>query len=264
MATPAPKQNMMFVRLRPYNVRLRNVLRTYTIHGVQFREDRGWYEVPDTLAELLRNVRQQESDPTSPNAFDVCTYDEANRMDEQEEKARRAAFERAQARDARPVGRRDVLTASEAAAGVDRRHTVTTADLPSSAAARRETDALAREDAQRGRPREAELHRPDDAWTNAGNAAAAEKEFEAIEKQSARTAPSGKGAPPPPTVPKGARLDPSRNRASAPAQPQATNAQARAALGKGAPTEPARPKVTQRGPRKRGRQLPLPNTGLNE
>lgn len=79
-----------FVRLKPFDPRKRHVLRTY-MHGAtrqNFDEARGWYSIDDEpLAAYLAIVHQVESDPDSPHAFDVCTFEEAQAIDARERKA---------------------------------------------------------------------------------------------------------------------------------------------------------------------------------
>ena len=69
----------MLVRLKPYDVRRRHVLRVFT-HvptGSKFTEEHGWYTVDEDLAAYLKGVHQAPNDDTTPLAFDVCTKDEA-------------------------------------------------------------------------------------------------------------------------------------------------------------------------------------------
>jgi hypothetical protein len=58
-----------------------HVLRHYCFRGVLFKAGAGWCKVSERIAEHLRTVRQQERDPYSPLAFDVCTEEEARRLD---------------------------------------------------------------------------------------------------------------------------------------------------------------------------------------
>ncbi len=77
-----------YVRLKPFDPRKRHLLRTY-MHGPtrqSFDEARGWYSVDQSLATYLAAVRQVESDPDSPLAFDVCTFEEAQAIDARERK----------------------------------------------------------------------------------------------------------------------------------------------------------------------------------
>ena len=80
----------LLVRLKPYNPKAGHVLRTYVVQGIKFLHDRGWYEVPDALAAYLKTVPQQDTEPNSPFAFDVCTPAEAKAIDEREARAKRA------------------------------------------------------------------------------------------------------------------------------------------------------------------------------
>lgn len=80
------------VRLKPYDKKRRFVMKTYTHAptGRKFEEARGWYKVDDALARKLSEVKQIDSDPESPNAFDVMTEDEAKAYEIQEKKRRDA------------------------------------------------------------------------------------------------------------------------------------------------------------------------------
>ena len=71
----------LLVRLKSYDPRRGNVLRRYTYGGIKFQPERGWYRVETPVADYLRAVRQQPSDPYSPLAFDVCTDAEAKALD---------------------------------------------------------------------------------------------------------------------------------------------------------------------------------------
>jgi hypothetical protein len=90
-----------YVRLKPFDPRRRHVLRTY-MHGPtrqSFDESRGWYQVADDLAAYLATVRQVESEPESPDAFDVCTFEEAQAIDARERKAASGPASPAEATD---------------------------------------------------------------------------------------------------------------------------------------------------------------------
>ena len=105
----------MLVRLKEYNPRRGQVLRRFVYDGVKFQVECGWYRVSKEMAEYLKTVRQEQEDPNSPLAFEVCSEAEAKALDakiEQEAKVRREADEAIE----RSVGR------GESA--------VTTADLP--------------------------------------------------------------------------------------------------------------------------------------
>jgi hypothetical protein len=74
-----------YVRLKPYDVRRRHVLRRYTFRGIKFHVERGWYRVTDEVAAGLREIRQVARDPHSPLAFDVVTEAEATAIDAREQ-----------------------------------------------------------------------------------------------------------------------------------------------------------------------------------
>lgn len=85
-------------RLKPYDGK-RHVLRSYTVFGIKFVGERGWYKVDDDVASYLETVRQVESDPDSNAAFDVCTEEEARKIDA----AEKAKASRRPAEDPEPV-----------------------------------------------------------------------------------------------------------------------------------------------------------------
>lgn len=76
---------MKYIRLKRYDPHHRAVLRRYWYKQYRFKESEGWYVVPDDVAEYLReNARQSAGDPMSPPAFDICTKEEAEKIDERE------------------------------------------------------------------------------------------------------------------------------------------------------------------------------------
>ena len=76
---------MKYVRLKRYDPHHRAVLRRYWYKQYRFKESEGWYVVPDDVAEYLReNARQRAGDPMSSPAFDICTKEEAEKIDERE------------------------------------------------------------------------------------------------------------------------------------------------------------------------------------
>jgi hypothetical protein len=83
----------LLVRLKPHDPRRGHVLRRYTYQptDTRFEVTRGWYRLDKDLAEQLRSVPQTATDPHSPLAFDVCTDEEAQRLDAEADSAHRAA-----------------------------------------------------------------------------------------------------------------------------------------------------------------------------
>lgn len=75
----------MLVRLKPLSERKGHKVQVYMYKGFRFNVERGWYEVDDdAFAEELRDLRQDHYDPDSADLFDVCTEDEARRLEEKE------------------------------------------------------------------------------------------------------------------------------------------------------------------------------------
>lgn len=71
-------------RLKPLNERKGYKVNVYMTDGARFIVERGWYEVSDELAAKLRELHQDHYDPESPELFDVCTREEAMRLEESE------------------------------------------------------------------------------------------------------------------------------------------------------------------------------------
>jgi len=85
----------LHVRLKPYNPQRGHVLRKYTFvpERLTIEEEKGWYKIPAEVANRLRGVRQVETNPYAPEAFDICTEAEARAIDrrERQQKERRGA-----------------------------------------------------------------------------------------------------------------------------------------------------------------------------
>ncbi len=85
----------LHVRLKPYNPKRGHVMRRFTYRGVRIIGDRGWYRVDAGIAKYLKSVYATPGDEDTPLAFDVCTEEEAKKIDEVErqerEKRRQAA-----------------------------------------------------------------------------------------------------------------------------------------------------------------------------
>jgi hypothetical protein len=115
------------IRLKPHDPKKGHVIRRYTAFGVRFEEARGWYRVADSVASYLATLHQRTGDEDSPLAFDVCTPEEAQRIDAAE---KQRAEERARA------GAPNVAQPHDVAA---RAPDLTTADLPQARTARAAT-----------------------------------------------------------------------------------------------------------------------------
>lgn len=106
------------VRLKPFDPKKGHVIQRYTAFSIRFEERRGWYKVSDEVATYLAAVHQRPSDDESPLAFDVCTEEEAQRVETAEKKK---AEERARAAEPNVANPYDI-----SAKPTD----LTTADLP--------------------------------------------------------------------------------------------------------------------------------------
>ncbi len=112
------------VRLKPHDPKKGHVIRRYTAFSIRFEEARGWYKVSDEVAAYLATVHQTPGDEDSPLAFDVCTDEEAQRLEAAEKKK---AEERARAAEPNVAQPHDVSVRSA---------DLTTADLPQPRAGR--------------------------------------------------------------------------------------------------------------------------------
>lgn len=112
----------LLVRLKAYAPRQGFVLQRFLVYGMRFEAGRGWYEVPRHVGDYLRNVHETQDDPRSPFAFDVCTREEAQMLEDQERQREAAAVAAASAPRVAPL----VQTVNSG--------DLTTADLPRSTA----------------------------------------------------------------------------------------------------------------------------------
>jgi hypothetical protein len=120
------------VRLKPHDPKKGHVIRRYTAFSIRFEEARGWYKVADEVASYLGTVHQVPGDEDSPLAFDVCTEEEAQRIETAEKKK---AEERARAAEPNVAQPYDVSV---------RGGDLTTADLPAARTTRAEGRAARR------------------------------------------------------------------------------------------------------------------------
>lgn len=93
------------VRLKPLDAKKGHVIRRFTAFSITFEVGRGWYDVPDEVAEYLRKVRQVPNDEDTPLAFDVAAQPEAEALEAAE---RKRAEERAGAAAPNVISPRDV------------------------------------------------------------------------------------------------------------------------------------------------------------
>ncbi len=97
------------IRLKPLDAKKGHVICRYTAFSTTFEEHKGWYRVSNEVADYLATVHQVPNDEDTPLAFDVCTREEAQRIDvaekkKAEERARAAEPNVATARDVTGVG----------------------------------------------------------------------------------------------------------------------------------------------------------------
>lgn len=77
------------VRLKKPDPKRGHVLRRYTYKGIRILAERGWYRVALDIAEELKAKRQIPNDEHAPLAFDVCSDEEAQQLDERESREER-------------------------------------------------------------------------------------------------------------------------------------------------------------------------------
>jgi predicted flap endonuclease-1-like 5' DNA nuclease len=133
--------SLFYVRLKPFNPKRGFKLRRYTVFGLRFEVEAGWYKLDDSeVAAYLKTIHNDNNNPDSPLAFDVCTPEEWEKKleEEQTERIRKGEI-------APPIGMTRDLTApsrakvKEAAAkratmehiGHPDPGAMTTADIPS-------------------------------------------------------------------------------------------------------------------------------------
>lgn len=93
--TTQEENKIYHVRIKPYNERKGYKLERYMAFGIRFEEAKGWYRVGEVIVrfnsesgeqeefniiEYLRAIRNNNEDPDSPVAFDVCTPEEAKAL----------------------------------------------------------------------------------------------------------------------------------------------------------------------------------------
>lgn len=139
-ATAEP--GMWYVRIKPYNPRTGQLLRSLTLskHGLRIKEQQGWRRLKNPSQELLRDLfhyRNEPGDEHAQLAFDVCTFEEAKQEERREREAK--------------------IKKQEVRADVEHAGVLTTADLPSSGKSRAELrrEANTRKAAERQADREA-------------------------------------------------------------------------------------------------------------
>jgi len=93
------------IRLKPLDPKKGHNIRRYTAFSTTFEEHKGWYRVSDQVASYLATVHQEPNDEDSPLAFDVCSREEAERIELAEKKR---AEERARAAEPNVAAPRDV------------------------------------------------------------------------------------------------------------------------------------------------------------
>jgi hypothetical protein len=93
------------IRLKPLDAKKGHIIRRYTAFSTTFEEHKGWYRVSNEVAAYLATVHQVPNDEDTPLAFDVCTQDEAKRIEAAEKKR---AEERARAAEPNVTTPRDI------------------------------------------------------------------------------------------------------------------------------------------------------------
>lgn len=97
----ASLSEVLWVRLKRRDPQRGYKLRRYTVFGHTFNVDRGWYKIPSKIKGLVANedvdvdmktfmseIRNDNDNPDSALAFDVCTKEEAGAIDKREREAK--------------------------------------------------------------------------------------------------------------------------------------------------------------------------------
>jgi len=81
-------QQTYLARIKPFNPKRGYKVKRYTVFGIKFQVQNGWYRVDAAAAAYLKTVHQNNNDPDSPMVFDVCSEAEARRVVEAEKRAK--------------------------------------------------------------------------------------------------------------------------------------------------------------------------------
>lgn len=100
MAVASPSE-VLWVRLKPRDPQRGYKLRRYTVFGYTFSVERNWYKIPSKVKGLIANedvnvdmktymaeIRNDNDNPDSALAFDVCTKEEAAAISKREREAK--------------------------------------------------------------------------------------------------------------------------------------------------------------------------------
>ena len=78
-----------YVRIKPHNPKRGYKLKSYSVFGRRFKVEAGWYRIDDAnAATYLKTVHNNNNDPESPLAFDVCTEAEFKKKLQEEHRER--------------------------------------------------------------------------------------------------------------------------------------------------------------------------------
>lgn len=107
----AQENKKFLVRIKPFNPKKGYKIQRYMAFGIKFEEARGWYKIGEYIVryseeneeeqdfnfvQYLKSVRNNNEDPDSPLAFDVCTPEEAQALQAAEKAAKEAAIAKAE------------------------------------------------------------------------------------------------------------------------------------------------------------------------
>lgn len=102
------------VRLKPFNPRRGYFMRSYTLQGIRIREEDGWHEVDDDLAEKFAQIHATPDNPDSPLGFDVMDQSDALKYEAEQKRLaqqKATADEPIKVRRVRPVDDRSPAAA---------------------------------------------------------------------------------------------------------------------------------------------------------
>lgn len=78
------------VRVHPRAPKKGYRVRIYNIYGIPFAEERGWYQVSlrEDQFRILRSIRNEPDNPDSKPVFDICTDEERQVIQREEDRAK--------------------------------------------------------------------------------------------------------------------------------------------------------------------------------
>lgn len=106
--TDKNSDHIRYVRIKPFDKRLGQLIRSFTFEGRKFTAERGWLPVFKEFGLRMKKCRQDPNDPNSAKVFDVCTYSEAKALERTVASTGKVSVDQAlDAVSGQPVGPKD-------------------------------------------------------------------------------------------------------------------------------------------------------------